>query len=335
VPAIRTEITEIVTGLAMLGYQDVQRALEVRPRHITHVDEPVFERLDQSWASGAYASDFAIAWENGYAFARSDLGLRGRPPWTLEWKGHHKPGSKAIETIPADLRVDHVYLVSCKYRSRILHNAGPLALFEHLLAPSGPVTRLDWFERIAGDAFRPVWEPVYQRAGLPPTVTPGRTSQAQRERVKQALVDQPIDTSSPEYRSFVAACSENSAAYWRARLTTPQLRSEMYWRMLRMQSAPYFVLGARDDATPLRYRIDTPWDFNRRYAVRLFDITPGGRGQPSVDWQAVVRDDVGDIDRVVDGHVEVRWAHGKLNAAPEAKVYLDTDPVLVPGYEPL
>jgi hypothetical protein len=319
----------------MLGYQDIQRALEVRPRHIAHVDEPVFERLDNAWESGAYASDFAIAWDNGCAFARSDLGLRGRPPWALEWKGHHKPASKAIETIPADLRVDHVYLVSCKYRSRILHNAGPVALFEHLLAPSGPVTRLDWFEHIAGDAFRPVWEPVHQHAGLPPTVTPGTSTRAQRERLRKSLLDQPIDTASPEYQAFVVATSENSASYWRARLTAPQLRNEMYWRMLRMQAAPYYVLGARHDGTPLRYRVDTPWDFNRRYTVQHFEVTPGRRGQPSVDWRAAIRDHIDGLDRAVGGHVEIRWAHGKLNLAPEAKVYLDTDPTQVAGYEPL
>ena len=108
-PDVRTEITEIVTGLAMLGYQDVQRALEVRPRHITHVDELVFNRLDAAWASGKFDSEFATAWDNGSAFARSSLGFRGRPPWTLEWKGHHKPASKTIETIPADLRIDGVF----------------------------------------------------------------------------------------------------------------------------------------------------------------------------------------------------------------------------------
>jgi hypothetical protein len=60
----------------MLGYQDVRRALEVRPRHITHVDEAVFTRLDAALASGLYAADFNLAWDNGAAFARSPLGRR-------------------------------------------------------------------------------------------------------------------------------------------------------------------------------------------------------------------------------------------------------------------
>jgi hypothetical protein len=35
---------------------------------------------------------------------------------------------------------------------------------------------------------------------------------------------------------------------------------------------------------------------------------------------------------VVEGHVEVRWSHGRFLGSPEAKVYLDTPHVHVPGY---
>jgi hypothetical protein len=34
----------------------------------------------------------------------------------------------------------------------------------------------------------------------------------------------------------------------------------------------------------------------------------------------------------VDGHVEVRWSHGRFCGPPEAKVYLDTPHQAVPGY---
>lgn len=334
-PDTRTEITEIVTGLAMLGYQDVQRALEVRPRHITHVDESVFENLDAAWTSGRYIAEFTTAWDNGAAFARSSLGLRGRPPWTLEWKGHHKPASKAIETIPADLRVDHVYLISCKYRSRILHNAGPVALFDHHLAPRGPVGRADWFEQIAPDAFRAVWQPVFDRIGLPLSTTPSSTTQHERQRIKQALAAEPLITTSPEYEAFVDEVSKRSAARWQARLNSKAVRSEMYWRLLRMQAAPYYVLGARHDGSPLRYRIDTPWDFRQRYSVDAIEVTPGTRRQPSVDWRAELIEHPTLDTHTTTGHVEIRWSHGKLNGSPEAKVYLDTDPLDVPGYDPI
>jgi hypothetical protein len=140
-------------------------------------------------------------------------------------------------------------------------------------------------------------------------------------------------TTSADYQVFVDDVSHGSAARWRSRLTSKAARSELYWRLLRMQAAPYFVLGARPDGSPLRYRIDTPWDFQRRYSVTAFDITPGSRGQPSVDWRAVIDDLDAVPAREVVGHVEIRWSHGKLNGSPEAKVYLDTDPASVPGYE--
>ena len=35
------------------------------------------------------------------------------------------------------------------------------------------------------------------------------------------------------------------------------------------------------------------------------------------------------------GHVEIRWSHGKLSGSPEAKVYLDTPAMQVPGYDAL
>src|SRR4051794_38120028 len=111
-PGIRTEITEIVTGLAMLGYQDLPRALEVRPRHITHVDEPVFERLDQAWASGAYASDFAIAWENGYAFAppisACAVARRGR------WSGRAMTGQQARRSRQSRRTCASITCISCR-----------------------------------------------------------------------------------------------------------------------------------------------------------------------------------------------------------------------------
>ena len=331
-PDVRTEVTEIVTGLAMLGYQDLARALEVRPRHIAHVDDAVFASLETAWESGAYATEFSTAWDNGSAFARSPLGLRGRPPWTIEWKGHHRPASKAIETIPADLRVDHVYLISCKYGSRILHNAGPTALFDHHLAAGPPVGRVDWFEQVAPQAFKAVWRPVFRRLELPTGITPSETTREQRACIKRELAARPIATDSSEYGAFVAEVSERSATRWRSGLT-PAARNDLYWRLLRMQAAPYFVLGARLDGSPMRYRVDTPWDFQRRYGVREFEIKPGGRGQPSVDWRAIVEDHDLAESREVVGHVEVRWSHGKLNGSPEAKVYLDTDPIEVPGYD--
>ena len=61
----------------------------------------------------------------------ADDGLRGRLPRIVEWKGTGRaPGD---EVAPIDLRVDHVYLVSCKYLSNILFNVSPAHIFDDLL----------------------------------------------------------------------------------------------------------------------------------------------------------------------------------------------------------
>ena len=113
-PDTRTAVSEIVTGLGLFGFRDLGRALAARPRFITNVDDEVYDRLDAAFASGELADVFEVAWSNGQRFARSTDGLRGRPPWTVEWKGPHKP--PAYEQIPADLRVDR------ERRTELLNN---------------------------------------------------------------------------------------------------------------------------------------------------------------------------------------------------------------------
>jgi hypothetical protein len=54
-----------------------------------------------------------------------------------------------------------------------------------------------------------------------------------------------------------------------------------------------------------------------------------------VTWAATVEDRGAGEDRTVEGHVEIRWSHGRFAGSPEAKVYLDTPHHLVPGYWPL
>ena len=110
----------------------------------------------------------------------------------------------------------------------------------------------------------------------------------------------------------------------------------MLWRLLRLQSAPYFVLGESASGEPLRFRVGTPWDFRTRFELTTFAVDPAtGRDQPVVGWAAVVRDRERGEERTVSGHVEVRWSHGRFTRVPEAKVYLDTPHHRVPGYFPL
>jgi hypothetical protein len=327
----RTEITEIVSGLGMLGFASLEHALSVRPALVHNVGVDHFARLEEAYRAGRHATEFALAWSNGTVFARSTDGLRGRPPWQLEWKGPHKP--PGYEQIPADLRVDHVYLVSCKYGSTILHNVSPAHLFDRRLADRrGP--RDDWFAVVAPEAYQELYDAC--RAELGDTALPAHVrdlAAAHRQAFKSLPRVWSPATIEP-YRELVREVSVVSAQRWNESLHRSQ-REEFLWRLVRLQPSPYFVLGATAEHDPLRYRVMTPWDFRDRFAFRTFDAWPHVVGQPIVRWRAVVVDRATGAERTIDGHVEIRWSHGRFSGAPEAKVHLDTHPHLVSGYVPL
>jgi hypothetical protein len=110
----------------------------------------------------------------------------------------------------------------------------------------------------------------------------------------------------------------------------------MLWRLLRIGSAPYFVLGIdRRTGTPARYRIANPWDWRDQFALDDFTVASAVAGQPRVDWTSTYRTRRDGGTRMVAGHVEIRWSHGRFFQPPEAKVYLDTPMAELPGYHPL
>jgi hypothetical protein len=329
-PALRTEITEIVTGLGMFGYPNLEHALGMRPPAFANVDDEVYGQLVTAYRSGAYSRVFATAWANGVRFARSAEGLRGRPPWIVEWKGAHRP--PGYEQIPADLRVDHVYLVSCKYGSNILTNSSPANLFD-------PHVHLDdWFVAVAPESYQVLYDEcrrlVPDPADLPERVTD--LTKDHRRVLKGALPRNLTDSARVAYREFAFAAATGSSQRWAAYLGTKRAQEEMMWRMLRLQSAPYFVLGESAEAHPLAYRVQTPWDLRASHEFRSFRHWPEeDRGQPIVGWEASYRDRRSEATVRVAGHIEVRWRHGKFAKAPEAKVYLDTPHHAVPAYVPL
>src|SRR5215210_3300602 len=103
-PAAKTEVTEIVTGLGMLGLDSPAAAVASRPPEMRNVSDAVWERLAESLADRRLRFDVAAAWANGQAFLRAEEGLRGRLPLVVEWKGPTRaPGD---EVVPADLRID-------------------------------------------------------------------------------------------------------------------------------------------------------------------------------------------------------------------------------------
>ena len=328
-PAVRTEVTELATGLGMLDFDSEERAMVHRPVELVDVDAETWTRLADTWRLGTHRAEFGGAFANGRAFLASADGLRGRRPETIEWKGNHKaPGQ---QTAPVDLRIDHVFLVSCKYTSRILLNASPPALFD------GETTGTDWFADVALDPYQAYYEAVRLVVDggdrLPPFV--GDLAAHHRQLLKAETRRRPLGPEADTaYLGLARAVGRQSAARWRSSLGTKRRREAMLWRLLRIVDAPYFVLGAAQNRT-LRLRVTTPWDWRRRFEFRGFEAWGEEAGQPRVAWRADVRDHETGGDRSVEGHVEVRWSHGRFAQPPEAKVYLDTPHADVPGYVPL
>lgn len=330
-PSLRTEVTEIATGLGLLGGTDLAAALFAHPAQVRNVSPAHWDRLEEAFVSGAYAGDFTAAWENGRVFFEAEDGLRGRAPLLVEWKGPHNP--PGFDFLPADLRVDHVFLVSCKYLSKILANSSPTNLFERCLADrSAGVAEFGWYETCAPDAYADFYSNL--RTFLAGTVVLPQLSAELTPRQIAAIREVcggawPMALLSP-WQEFSHAVAIASATRWSESLPTVGRQEEMLWRLLRLNPAPYFVLGSAPPG-PLRLRIGTPWDWRQLYKLVVFDIWPMFAGQPKVGWRAEVKNRATGEIEVVEGHVEVRWSHGRFSGV-EAKVYLDTPHELVPGY---
>jgi hypothetical protein len=327
---LKTAITEIVTGLGMCGADDLESVFETRPAALCNVEPETWQRLRVAWNDGTHRDLFVASWMNGQAFLRARDALRDRVPGVIEWKGPHR--SIGDEAVPADLRVDHVYLVSCKYLSDIVTNASPQHLFDRLLAGGhGKRTGIDWYDEVAPREHAALYATVRdsvdvelpesvrdltvdQRRELGHSYERGSTWPGDGERLYALLVEQVATASARRWRTAIGSGHE-----------------AMLWRLLRIGSAPYFVLGASPKGF-MRLRIATPWDWRRRYELRKFTIEPRPGGQPMVGWDAVVRDRAGGHEANVTGFVEIRWSHRRFGSPPEAKVHLETPHSEVPGY---
>jgi hypothetical protein len=334
---LRTAITEVVTGLGMLGFDDVDTALSAEPEALLNVTPADYELLLRAWKEHLHPDVFTAALMNGRAFLEARDGLRGRRPILVEWKGAHRaPGD---EVVPADLRIDHVYLVSCKYLSKIVVNASPHHLFDRLLTGGHGRRSADWFGEIApiehATLYAEVRAALAAQLELPEFELPehvdlldAKGRNALGHRLRAGWPDATLE----HYEAMVAQVAAASARRWREAIGADA--ESMLWRLLRIGSAPYFVLGAAASGF-VRLRIATPWDWRLHFELRSFDVEPRPGGQPMVTWRAAVRERDTRVERVVEGHVEVRWSHGRFAGRPEAKVYLDTPHASVPGYFPL
>ena len=135
-PDDRTTVTELATALGTLGLGDLPSTAGRRPPQLD-IPDATWDQLEALYDSGRFDAEFATAFANGRAFLDAPDALRGRRPRLIEWTGGRRPPGD--EVAPVDLRIDHVYLVSCKYLSRNIANPSPARLFDGLLATTGDV----------------------------------------------------------------------------------------------------------------------------------------------------------------------------------------------------
>ena len=131
---------------------------------------------------------------------------RGRRPYLIEWKGFQRtPG---YDLVPADLRIDHVYLISCKYLSRILMNVTPAYLFDRVLVDRrGPMP--DWYAEVAPESYQRLYSLVREHLDEDlPARRPGPRA------VPQAALKDRLAGRWPEevYDTYISFCTEVAEA---------------------------------------------------------------------------------------------------------------------------
>ena len=328
-PDLRTTVTELATGLGMLGFDSPGEALQARPPAMVSASPETWGLLDGAHSGGALTKAFEDAWDNGRAFLEADDALRQRLPLRIEWKGSHKaPGNEAV---PVDLRVDHTFLVSCKYLSRIVANSSPSLLFDALQRRQ--VRRgVDWYAEVASNEYQCLYDAV--RADLSASDLPEKVSALSTEDkqlLAKSLSGGWSTAAADAYQVLADTVAVESAQRWRNALDGSSAQEAALWRLMRIGDAPYYILGSAAGG-PLRLRIATQWDWRRQYRFRQLDVSAQRGGQPRVAWHGVAEDRLSGTEVSVEGHIEIRWSHGRFGGKPEAKVYLDTPHSCVPGY---
>ena len=328
-PRLETEITEITTGLGALGY-DVLTALREPPPQFVNVQASNWDNLRRAYEDGGHETLFTTAWSNGRALLLAVNGLRGRLPIRVEWKGPEKQVEQ--DPVPADLRIDNVFLVSVKTRSSVLWNRSPAQVF---LRQSQAT---HWYSETAPAQYQALYDAARsldaELSALPRDVTQLARPDGARLAAHLGSREWPAPLGEL-YRDMAHQSARRSAELWNETLPTTAQRERAAWWLLRLGPAPYFLLGD-SAAAPLRIRIETPWDWRQRFEFLGLEIEPAlDSGQPQVNWTLRVRDRLTGETLDTAGYVEIRWSHGRFRGHPEAKVQLRTRHESVPGYSPL
>ncbi len=332
-PSLRTHITELSTGLGVAAHhQDIEDALANGPPNVLlNVGDADWRNLLEASTNSRWHQLTKHAFSNGRYFLQAEEGLGGVLPRRVEWKGPQK--AVGDESIPADLRVNRVYLISCKYDSKILHNSSPHRVFELLLS-TGQGRKGNWYSHIAPDEFQSLYAAVKSKLGPSGKSLPNEVqvlNPSDRQRLKGELQAGWPGSTQELYAKFSILVSRKSAQRWERNLKGPLAKELMVHRLIRLCPCPYFILGLNRNQ-PVRLRVDSPWDWRQKFELLDFSISSSEAGQPEVDWRFTYKDKLSGSQREVEGHVEVRWSHGRFNGNPEGKVYLDSDPLQIPGY---
>lgn len=346
--SVKTKVTEIATALGIMGdHGSVASAMSGRePPPITNLSHEDWADVHGAYGAGTLAGEFGTAFANGRHFLQTEL--TGAKPKTIEWRGNGK--TLYHHDIPVDIRVNRVYLVSCKYNSKVLLNPSPHALFDEALGSRSRGRH--WYATVARQEYCSFYRAYLEAAqlqGYPDD--PAALSKDQRDRLRKAFPRKLPVGLQPRYRQMAAAVARESARRWEA--SAGGRERDLLLRILRISAVDYFFLGTQRGRAQ-RLKLLNSADWNGTYRVKSFHAWPATDAlQPQVQWRAEIETRkpgtgapatatspdpamplFASREHAVEGHVEIRWSHGKFCGNPEAKVYLDTPVEQVPGYEP-
>lgn len=100
----------------------------------------------------------------------------------------------------------------------------------------------------------------------------------QRRQLARLLKQGWPDEAADLYHDVCHVVSQASATVLQSQITS-KTGETLTWRLLRIGSAPYFVLGSSRTGS-MRLRIVTPWEFRQRCDLQNLEVQPEIKRQP-------------------------------------------------------